>query len=289
MSQNIKINVLKEFMNRYGSKNMFANIVCLGAGGTGSYVIQQVAQMLSIFNIKSRFIIADHDIFEEKNKKNQLILDKDVGERKAKVLAKRYSGAFQVDIGYYDKEYVEDVETLKSLFQYTEYGNTFNYFEFPILLGCVDNNFTRQIAHEFFNQSENLLYIDSGIESVKVPEGKSINDFSNWSKDETESFKSSGFTGQIVAGLRLHNETVVEPLADLFPNVLEDDDTIAPSEAACSSIVSSHPERVINNRLAAQCMCNYLNEFFDSGSLSNNITYFHSKRNMVRSVPITME
>lgn len=47
--------------------------------------------------------------------------------------------------------------------------------EMVILLGCVDNNRTRQLCHEAFRQSEDLVYIDSG---------------------------NGSYTGQVVCGVR---------------------------------------------------------------------------------------
>ncbi|WP_233422724.1 ThiF family adenylyltransferase [Pontibacillus halophilus] len=284
----VKINILKDFFNERRQK-LFLQIIQCGAGGNGSYVVQQLAQMLSIFDVDCRYIIADNDVYEAKNKRNQLILDKDIGEKKARVLSERYRGAFQVDIGYYDHEFVESAETLEKLFKETPYySRDLDYVILPVLLGCVDNNYSRQIFHKYFEEAENLLYIDVGIESAVVPPGKSVSNMAEWTEEEVHTFKNTGFTGQVVAGLKLNGETVVEPLAEVFPDVLKDNDTIAPSEEACSTVVISNPQRVLTNRLAAHCMCTYLNEFFESGTLSNHVTFFHSKKNIVRTEPIKM-
>lgn len=45
---------------------IFPYIVQIGMGGTSGYVIQMVAQMLSIFTQNAFYLIADPDIIEEK-------------------------------------------------------------------------------------------------------------------------------------------------------------------------------------------------------------------------------
>lgn len=46
--------------------NIYYHIVIIGAGGTGGLVIQQLAQMFSMFGILGKIVIAEPDLFEEK-------------------------------------------------------------------------------------------------------------------------------------------------------------------------------------------------------------------------------
>ena len=54
-----------------------------------------------------------------------------------------------------------------------------------ILLGCVDNNKSRQLCHRVFEQKRNLIYIDAG---------------------------NGEHTGQVVCGVRQHGRTLYKPV-----------------------------------------------------------------------------
>jgi hypothetical protein len=272
---------------KYGNKRIFPYIVQIGTGGTGGYVVQQVAQMLSIFNIPAKYVIADYDVIESKNLRNQLYIQKDVGKKKAEVLAQRYRAAYQIDIASYTHSYVEDVETLDSLFQ-TDYLGVYapNVVYLKIIISCVDNNFSRKVFHQYFLQEEgNLLYLDVGNESVTLPEQRD-KPKEQWTEEELQNFNNSGYTGQVVAGLKLNGKIITKPVAMVFPDILEDNDEIAPSQLSCTELLASEPQRLITNRYAAMAVCTYLNEIFSEGTLSNHITFFHAKRMYMRTEPI---
>lgn len=275
-----------DFRDGY-SKEIFPHIVVVGAGGNGSYTVQQVTQMLNIFNIWGKMVVADPDIFEEKNLGNQLCLPSDIGKNKAEVLAKRYRSAYQLDITTYSASYVEDVETLRNLFN-TSYEGCHNWrtVYLPILIGCVDNNYTRQIFHQFFEQEDNLLYIDIGNESVTIPNDYRVRPKEQWTEEEKTAYEKSGFTGQLVCGLKLKGNVICEPAGSVFPDILEDKDEIAPSEMSCTQLAASDPQRVITNRFSALAVSTVLNELFELGSLSTHKIFYHSKKAFMRSDPI---
>ncbi len=288
----VKINIIKEVMKnydeyKYQNKNIFYHVVQIGCGANGSYVAEQVAHMLSTYGVKHKYLLADFDTVESKNLRNQRFIEKDVGLKKAQVLARRYRASYGIDIGVYDASFVEDIQTLQKLFK-QPVNVKYSDIIIPILISCVDNNYTRKIFHEYFEQEDTILYLDVGVEASKLPKGKTLQDMKSWTEEEMATFKSSGFTGQVVAGLKLEGETILEPVAERFSDILEDNDEIAPSEVACSQVIASNPQRVITNRLAGWCTSAYISELLDSGCLSNHITYFHAKKNMVRSVPITI-
>lgn len=78
--------------------------------------------------------------------------------------------------------------------------------EMVILLGCVDNNRTRQLCHEAFRQSEDLVYIDSG---------------------------NGSYTGQVVCGVRRNRHTMRKPIGSVHPEMLRITDKF-PSELSCA-------------------------------------------------------
>lgn len=282
----ITINVFSDLLEEYGRDNIYFHIVQVGCGGNGSYVCQQTAQLLSIFKKRAFYILADADIVEEKNLKNQLFIKQDLGRKKAEVLAERYGSHYGVNMGSFDVEYVESTEILASLFDQDVLEVEPNELVFPILLGCVDNNFTRRIMHEFFRTQDNILYLDVGCEAAKVPQdGRPP---SRWTKEEIKEYIESGYTGQAVAGLRLDGTTILGSVVDEFTEILDDKDDIAPSELSCQSIVANEPQRLVTNRMAAMSVYPYLNDLFELGSISNHITYFHSKKAFMRSTPIKL-
>ncbi|MBG9790527.1 ThiF family adenylyltransferase [Brevibacillus laterosporus] len=267
-------------------KDVFFYLVQIGCGGNGSYILQQCAQMMNIFNCDGRYIIADPDIVEHKNLNNQLFISKDVGKTKASVLAKRYSSHYKLPIASYDQKYIEDGRMLHNLFQHTDYTGCYHWNKklIPILIGAVDNNFTRKIMHQFFLEQESLVYIDVGVESAWVPQdGRKEQD---WSEEEINKHRNTGWGGQVVIGFKEKGKVILDPVANRFPDILEGQDEIAPSEVACSNIVVNEPQRLFTNRCAALVVAGYLNELLSEKTISNHVTFFHAKKQYMRSEKI---
>ena len=162
-------------------------VVMLGAGGTGGYVAPYLFRLLHMLDRPARFIICDGDLVEAKNLDRQNFVEADLGENKARVLSERYSAVLGMET-----EYVPNfIETLPELMTLIEPGEweTDGYprrkvREMVLLLGCVDNNRTRQLCHEAFKKSLDLIYIDSG---------------------------NGSYTGQVVCGVRKNGRTVRKP------------------------------------------------------------------------------
>mgnify|MGYP001067375223 CR=1 FL=1 len=287
-----------DFLNLEGHRTypkkteIFAHIVQVGTGATGGQLVQMVAQMLSTFNIGAKYIIADRDVVEEKNLQNQLFIKKDVGKPKAEVLAKRYRAAYQVDIANYSEKYVEDIDTINLLFHrdYLSINSNIRRHYLPILISCVDNKYTRKLFHQYFEEMNgNLLYIDVGNESVALPKNRE-KPRNQWTEQEIKTYNKSGYTGQVVVGLKLNGKVITKPLASVFPQILEEDENdLAPSSISCGDVIASEPQRLITNRFAALCVSTYLNELFSEGTLSNCMTFFHASRGYMRSESITDE
>ncbi|MCM3443599.1 MULTISPECIES: ThiF family adenylyltransferase [Metabacillus] len=266
-------------------KKLFPFIVQIGTGATGSNVVSHVAQLFSIFNISGQYVIVDPDIIESRNLLNQLFLENEVGKKKADVLARRYRAAYQVDIASYSKDYIEDVDSLKNLFNtdYLQIGYSYDTLYLPIIIGCVDNNYTRQVMHRFFESSSRCLLLDVGNESVQAPSHYPSRPKDQWTEEELNTFNNTGWSGQVVCGLKMNGQTILKPVAEMFPDILEDKDEIAPSQVACSNIIASEPQRLIVNKMAALAVTNYINELFESGVISNHMTFFHAKKGYMRS------
>lgn len=279
--------------NTQGRKSLYPIIVQVGVGGTGSSLAQQVAQMMTLYEQEGYYCLADFDEIERKNLNNQLFVEGNIGKKKADILAKRYGAAYRIDISSYTESFVEDIETLTNLFN-VDYQKISGYSDtriiLPILIGCVDNNYSRKLFHELFEQVPNLLYIDSGNESTLVPSDFPARSKTDWTEEERNAYNDSGWTGQVVCGLRLKGETILEPVASRYPEILEDaDDFRKPSDLSCEELSSSDPQRLLCNRMAAMAVCTYLTELFECGTISNSKTVFHAKRGYMQSEPINNE
>ena len=130
-----------------------------------------------------------------------------------------------------ETEYVPNfIETLPELMPLIEPGEweTDDYprrkvREMVLLLGCVDNNRTRQLCHEAFKKSIDLIYIDSG---------------------------NGSYTGQVVCGVRKNGRTVRRPIGGVHPEMLKITDRF-PSEVSCAEAAQADPQSIVANVTAA--------------------------------------
>lgn len=282
------INILKAAKKYwYDYHRLFPFIVQVGTGGTGGYLVQHIAQLLGTSGTKAAYVIADPDVIERKNLGNQLFLPSEVGIRKAEVLAKRYSAAYGIDIGYYTDSYIENTEQLKRLFsaEYIPTGDNLHTLFLPIIVGTVDNNFTRRVIHELFTKLKTCIYIDAGNESTIVPRDWQTRTKENWTEEELKAYDESGWSGQVVVGVKL-NLFKQAPVAEVFPDILTDDDELRPSELSCSELNASEPQRLVVNKFAALIVANILTEIVERHTISSHISFFHAKRTYIRTTPI---
>ncbi len=281
------INILSK-MNT-SCNRIYPYIIQLGTGGTGGYLVQHIAQLLGTSKSRASFVIVDPDVIETKNLGNQLFLKEEVGLKKADVLANRYSAAYGIDIGSYSDSFIETVEQLKSLFS-TEYLRMDNSYRdrslfLPIIIGCVDNHFTRQLMHEFFKVTKPCIYIDAGNEATTVPSDWQTRPKSDWTAEELKAFNDSGWSGQVVVGAKLRTFSQ-QPVADVFPDILLEKDSVRPSELSCTELSASEPQRLIVNKFAAMIILNALTQIIEEQTISSHITFFHAKKGYMRSTPV---
>lgn len=129
------------------SKTAPVKIIVLGGGGTGGYVISHLYRIGFTAERGIRILVCDGDVVEEKNLIRQNFVHQDIGRNKAEVLAERYSAAFGIECEYIPR-FIETEEELLKLTTVDFCENRWQNIsetQRVILLGCVDNNKSRQI------------------------------------------------------------------------------------------------------------------------------------------------
>lgn len=212
----------------------------VGAGGTGSYLIRDLARIVSIsnekYNRRDTITIIDGDSVEPKNLSRQNFVKRDIGKNKAMVLAKRYSASFGIDIAYIP-EYITKDNVHEII---PDDGGM------RVILGCVDNNKTRHILHNYYRGVSifNTIYIDSGNEE----HGGQVVFSSNTAMQFTmASIRSSS--------LRIN---------DIVEEFSIDANDRHPNELSCAENAESAPQNIATNILAANIIFGYCNLIISS-------------------------
>ena len=232
--------------------NKPVKITMLGAGGTGGHVAPHLYRLLHTLERPTHVVICDGDIIENKNLVRQNFIAADLGKNKAQVLAERYATAFGLEVSYIP-EFIENEERLAELvkpdvFPLEPYLYP-KYEELSILVGCVDNNRSRQLCHQVFKAAKNLIYIDSG---------------------------NGEHTGQVVCGIRRSGRTYYKPIGEVYPEVLSETDKF-PTELSCAEAAISEPQSIVANIMAATAVVSYIYNILVLGSIEVRSITFSSK------------
>lgn len=227
------------------------DILIIGGGANGSHFFRNLLQDIATYekHISSiRITIIDGDKVEKKNITNQLFDIEDIGNFKVFSLEERYAEHYGVNV-YAVAEYVTDIDTLHQLFAHD--GRQ------KVLVGCVDNNRTRQLMHEYFEYIDDLIYIDLGVEGVLYPDELP----EHFSGDEkSKMIKGSGFSGQVVMGYKTKGTTFLPPVASRYPTILSDEESVFPTQDCAE--VRNNPQRLETNKMCAQLANIMLNNLF---------------------------
>lgn len=264
---------------RNSISKLYYYIVMIGAGGTGGYTIQRLSKMMNAFeSVKSFLLIADPDSVEKKNLLRQPFIQQDIGLKKADVLAKRYGATYGLKIGSYSDSYIESVESLEQLFSLTDFRHEHGQYIQKVLIGATDNDFSRSVMNEYFNMTDDLIYIDAGIEGVFVPSGDKPRQ--EWTPDEMLDHMESGYSGQVVVGVKKNGQIVLPALHSVYP--IDEKDAIPPSHNC--GIEPYQPQRMIANEMAAFQISTIVNELFSSNSIYIHYANFNARTGSCRPI-----
>ena len=236
VSFSILIEKLERIHHVYIATNKPYAIFVLGAGGTGSWLCSFLDKM----SLHNDVIVMDGDIVEPKNVLRQNFKMRDVNANKAEVVGRNnmmsYVHGFITDTGIFHQileEFPEDT--------------------IPMLIGCLDNNASRKIAHDFVNEVENAVWIDGGN-----------------AERHGQAYVCIKENGQIIEGFE--SPIDIEPAFQNFEG-----DERRPDQISCAEHSESAPQNVTANVTSANLLFNLMTIFLNGGALMTNKFIFDTR------------
>lgn len=203
------------------------SVIVVGCGATGSNLVAFLSQYAISEKKLQEIILIDGDGVETKNFRNQKFVERDINKNKARVLSNRYY-KLGINISYVDR-YIENKDQLISIIESCDKKNDI------ILAGCVDNNIARQYMHYTFmdEKIKNLVYIDTGNGDIER-------------------------VGQTIVGVKYKNKILVPPVADMYPEILEEKPKEEEISYKCGDI-DKHPQSFVVNVTSAMVVFTMIN------------------------------
>ena len=259
-------NALEYTYPLYTNYDQPKNIVVVGAGGTGGYLIPNLARQVALQN-KLRAIsdlrphtltIIEADEVELKNLTRQNFIERDIEKNKGQVLAERYGAAFGLTINFVP-EYIESKDQLKTIINRVREAQGYNMM--PVLVDCVDNNATRQIMHEavreISTQGKDIFFLSSGNEEWS---GQVI--CTHLPREYTRGRWKMAEVGQ--GGVRQFRTPI---LGEMFPETMQPNpEEKLPTQMSCAERAVSAPQNILTNMVAANLLFTFLNTILTANS-----------------------
>lgn len=238
-----------------------ANILFVGSGGTGGYIIPSVMRMINSAperKVKRTTVyIADDDIVEEKNISRQNFIFSDIGKYKAEVMSTRYGNLFNVRSKYITERI--DKSKLESIFPVTSsYYNLVN-----IIIDSVDNNASR-------------LEIDTFLKKYKYRQGSNFYWISSGNSDKDGQVVISKFDKY------RQSKTVVDLWPDAFTKEQLKLDAEREEAANCAINAEVNPQSIAINEMAATIVRNLMYSMIYDTRLDHTVFLFDRKNDIIK-------
>lgn len=243
------------------------NVVCIGAGGTGTFFLKEFARFMAAYQLREfdkaiNLAIVDGDHVEGKNLERQAYLEEDINENKAVTMATAIKENFALKQVKAFPMYIDTLQQLVHIFesQHRDNNRLFlsQYKNIDVLIGCSDNHRIRQVMHNFFMQhKKTVIYYDSA------------NEYSN---------------GEVVFAGRHEGRLLGRPRADYFEDVLTDKSPQA-SEISCSEMNVSAPQHLATNMMAGNLLLCKLMKLISDNELDFGIAFFDALQMYVNYYP----
>lgn len=261
------------------------HIIVVGAGGTGGYLIPNLARQVSIQNQLRQsenlpphtLTVVDADVVESKNLIRQNFVSQDIGKNKASVMASRYSRGYQMNINFVS-EYIKEPQQLVNIASANMHGDGYDSL---VLIDCVDNNKTRQVFHQFFlnpfsdknGNFVNRYFLSSGNEEFN---GQVIFSMHTHQQNPDSSMRNvlSMLESQDISNMNYNSVN----LFDIFPDTLDSSDDF-PDEASCADNAVSAPQNIFTNMTAANILFGFMNRLLteQSRGIEEFAVFFNTK------------
>lgn len=134
-------------MNNVRTRYVF---IIIGVGGTGSLLARDLPKLL--IDTPHKMLLVDGDVVEKKNMLRQSYQEQDIGEHKAVALSSKINTFYNTHC-----EALGMFLTKNEIVEYCEQNIVYT----PVIIGCVDNDATRKIIEDTFNQLDWCYYLDS--------------------------------------------------------------------------------------------------------------------------------
>lgn len=210
-------------------------VFVIGAGGTGSWLISFLEKE-SLFN---NVVVFDNDIVETKNTLRQNFKQHHVGQSKAEVTA------LSANMSYVDA-YITDTKILHDVM--SEFPEDY----IPMVVGCLDNNASRKIIHDFMNEISDGVWIDGGN-----------------AERHGQAFVAIRENGAYVG--KFQSPIDIEPAFQNF-----DGDERRPDQISCAEQSESAPQNVLANTTSANTLFNLIVIFLHGGAIVSNKYMFNT-------------
>ena len=235
---------------QFSKKNEKLLCVTVGCGGTGGNFIKEFVHTQMAGNENVSLLMIDGDRVEEKNLSRQPFGESDILQNKARCLKQDLFAEFpQLEGRLFDFPfYVDDVSDLITALELT--GNNGKI----LLIGAVDNHRARQVMEQFYDVSEDCIYIDAA------------NEWSN---------------GEVVVSVKKSGKEYSPRRSFYYPEVLTDKSPSA-SELSCGVVNQSFPQHFCTNLASAQGVLGAIEPIVRTGRVRGGIFYFDAFREYAR-------
>ena len=256
-----------------------SHITVVGTGGTGGLLVRDLAMLLyglkngENHRLEIPVTLCEGDLVEPKNLFRQPFIGHvdydggrhgDIDRNKAIVLSERYGTAYGLKINAYDKFIEDEVDDDNNVKPGSEIlkkillagAPTYSSNFIPILIDCVDNNFTRKnYIKPCFDSMDNIIFISSG-------------------NDE--------FTGQVVCAFKHNGKVMLPPVWEVYPDMFNEVNDFINRPGACSEKVVSNPQNLQTNLMASTIIRGYLNNILARNELTTYMHTFSAKTGQIR-------
>ncbi len=257
------------------------NIVVVGTGGTGGYVVQYLSRLLYALSQHSphrawRLTLVDGDAVEAGNLLRQHFLPQDIGQPKATVLAERFGAVYQIPV-FAVPTYLTAADGLDALmFSPRQEQTPYTPRLLDVIIGCVDNHATRQVLDQIFHRFAHGIYIDAGNDGINPSDDPA----------DREAVQASGYGGHVVVGVKQRGRVLLPPVGTVYPDILTDTQSALPGQA-CGQQAVSQPQRMLTNVWAAMTVMSALNTLLTDHQVLWHVANFNARYGTTRSQALT--